>query len=454
MTNPGKNGVSLRNLNFCLILAASAVSALMIYSTFSLSSSFTALSEAVTKHHSLENDAASLIEASDYLTENVQRYVISGNRRYLENYLTEANETRRREKAVEHMSEITEASKALMKLREALGISKKLMYQEYYAMLLVLSTRPGEPVPDSLSSMTVRAEDQALSVPEKLRLAQSYVFSENYYHQKEQIRNSMSESLAEIHLITDRAEKASAASHFSEISRERWVISIQVLAIMGMILLTSYLGITPVLRAAEKIKSDSPLQESGSNEFRFLARAYNQMFRKNNHRLARLNYKASMDELTGLYNRSACELILSAMDIKSSWLLLITADFPGSEEIPAQENGGEEGATAASLKKVARALINAFRTDDYICRVGSRDFLVFMFNADKTKKLMVNKKAEMIRSQLSDDRDGVPVVPVTISCAHGSDIPDSAALMEPVSRDPNAPRRFSRAGRAFFHKIA
>lgn len=454
MTNTGKKGISLRNLNFCLILAASAVSALMIYSTFSLSSSFSALSEAVTKHHSLENDAASLMSASDYLTENAQRYVISGNRRYLDNYLTEANDTRRREKAVDHMAEITDASKALIKLREAMGVSKKLMYQEYYAMLLVLSTKPGEPVPDLLKNMSVRAEDQALSVPEKLRLAQSYVFSENYYHQKEQIRESMAESLNEIHLITDRAEKASADSHFSEISRERWVISIQVLAIMGMILLTSYLGITPVLRAAEKIKTDSPLQESGSNEFRFLARAYNQMFRKNNNRLARLNYKASLDELTGLYNRSACELILSAMDIKTAWLILVTADSPDSEEIPAQNNSGEDDASAIALKKIARALTKAFRTDDYICRIGSRDFLIFMFNADKSKELMVNKKAEIIRSQLGNTEDGLQEVPVTISCAHGSDIPDSAALMEPVSRDPNAPRRFSRAGRAFFHKIA
>ena len=224
------------------------------------------------------------------------------------------------------MAEFPAAAEALTQLKKAMNASKMLMDQEYYAMLLILSTKPGEPVPDVMKEMTLRDEDIALPDSEKRRLAEINVFSEDYYRQKELIRQGMAESLYEIHQIFDRVEQKSADSHFAEISRERWIIFIQVSGIFVMIFLTSHLGINPVLRAAAKIRANSPLQETGAMEFRFLAKAYNQMYHQFRNSLENLNYKASHDELTGAYNRSGYDLLLSAIDLKSTYVLLVDAD--------------------------------------------------------------------------------------------------------------------------------
>ena len=44
--------------------------------------------------------ARELMDASDYLTENVQRFTVLGDRQYLDDYFTEAFETRRRSRAI------------------------------------------------------------------------------------------------------------------------------------------------------------------------------------------------------------------------------------------------------------------------------------------------------------------------------------------------------------------
>ncbi len=43
------------------------------------------------------------MKASDYLTDEAQRYTVLGLRKYLDNYFTEAEETRRREQAIDAM---------------------------------------------------------------------------------------------------------------------------------------------------------------------------------------------------------------------------------------------------------------------------------------------------------------------------------------------------------------
>ena len=439
-----RRGISLKRLNLCLILLATAVSALMIYSTYSLSSSFSGLSRSIIEHRVLEDDAKILMEASDFLTENVQRYVITGDSRFMHNYLSEAYDSRRREKAVDHMAEFPAAAEALTQLKKAMNASKMLMDQEYYAMLLILSTKPGEPVPDAMKEMTLRDEDIALPDSEKRRLAEINVFSEDYYRQKELIRQGMAESLYEIHQIFDRVEQKSADSHFAEISRERWIIFIQVSGIFVMIFLTSHLGINPVLRAAAKIRANSPLQETGAMEFRFLAKAYNQMYHQFRNSLENLNYKASHDELTGAYNRSGYDLLLSAIDLKSTYVLLVDADnFKSINDTCGHDTGDRV------LKKIVKTLSANFRSDDYVCRIGGDEFVVFMVHTDIGMQQLVETKAARINRMLSDTSDGLPAVSVSIGVTHGSAISDPKEIIRHADQALYETKRNGKNGVSF-----
>ena len=78
----------------------------------------------------------------------------------------------------------------------------------------------------------------------------------------------------------------------------RIAIIIQTIGILAMIWLTTRLGINPVLKAVDRIRDDSPIPVTGANEFRYLARAYNQMYEAYKKSVERLNFKASHDELT------------------------------------------------------------------------------------------------------------------------------------------------------------
>ena len=95
----------------------------------------------------------------------------------------------------------------------------------------------------------------------------------------------------------------------------RAAVLIQALLIFCMIWLTTRLAINPVLGAVDQIKADRPIAESGSNEFRYLAKAYNKMYEKNKSNIESLSYRASHDELTGAYNRAGFDFLQANLNL-------------------------------------------------------------------------------------------------------------------------------------------
>ena len=107
MTRLGKKvkeeGVSLR-VTFVLMLIVSLIlTSFLLYTTYQANQSHQALSKATEDYIDLQEAANSLLNASDYLTEEAQCYTVLGERKHLENYFTEAEQTRRRENAIASM---------------------------------------------------------------------------------------------------------------------------------------------------------------------------------------------------------------------------------------------------------------------------------------------------------------------------------------------------------------
>ena len=59
-----------------------------------------------------KNSSSDLMRASDYLTEQMQVFTVTGNRQYLDNYFTEAKVTRRRENALQVLSQSSSRTNA------------------------------------------------------------------------------------------------------------------------------------------------------------------------------------------------------------------------------------------------------------------------------------------------------------------------------------------------------
>lgn len=418
-------GLSLRTIHIWLIVTMVVTSAIVISMTFRLTQTFLRLSEAEELHTELENAAHELMDASDYLTESVQRFTINGDMRFLEQYFTEAFESNRREEALERMNVDENTSAALQQLKEAMNHSVNLMDQEYYAMRLVVEAKGYTDYPEILDGVELSREDADLPEEQKIRRATELVLNDDYYEQKDKIRKDMHESINEVDRLMQSVKERELSTLRREIMLVCIVIVLQVISILAMVRLTSILGINPVLKAVDRIKEDSPIPETGANEFRYLAKAYNKMYSKYRISLENLNYKASHDELTGAYNRAGYDLLISGLDLESTYMMLLDVDnFKYINDTYGHETGDKV------LIKLVQVLNTIFRDDDCICRIGGDEFVVFMVHSSGMPQRLIESKIIQINEELEKTDDGLPPISISVGVVNGKNVDDVESLFE------------------------
>ena len=440
-------GISLRVVYKLLLVIAIIASSLLLYATYHSSATFYRLSDATDEFIELQKAAYELMDASDYLTESVQRFTVDGNVRFLNDYFTEAFETNRREDAIEKMSRNANSAAALQELQQAMSESVQLMDREFYAMKLVIEAKGIRNYPEILDTVELTPEDAALSEQEKMDLAQTMVLDDVYYDQKDLIRMDMRQSLEQLELLTHSTQKNSTQEMKTSLKMVRILIIIQTIGIMVMVWLTARLGINPVLQAVEKIQEDNPLPVIGAIEFRYLARTYNKMYNVYKTSIAHLNYKASHDELTEAYNRAGYDLIMSTMDIHSTYLILIDAD---NFKLVNDTYGHETGDMI--LKKITASIRNNFRSDDYICRIGGDEFIALMVHMEKEQNRLVSAKIKQINEELADTSDGLPKISVSAGVVHGSESSEPEELLRYADNALYETKRNGKNGVSFYCK--
>ena len=424
-----KQGVSLRTIHTLLIIGAVIMAGLMFFVTYDLSSSFRRLTGAAEQQIELRKAARELMDASDYLTEKVQRFTVDGNTVFMDEYFTEAFEAKHREEAISRMITGDGSYAAIEDLQEALAASVGLMNREYYAMRLVIEAKGISDYPELLEPIMLTPEDQALAPEDKMRLATKMVLDDEYYAQKDVIREKMRASLDELEQMAYSEDTSALSDLHDEIVLVRVAIILQTVGIIFMVWLTSRLGIHPVLNAVNRIKEDSPIPEVGANEFRYLARAYNKMYEVYRRSLEHLNFRASHDELTGAYNRAGYDLLLSGIDLDSTYMLLFDIDnFKGINDTYGHEIGDKV------LVKMVKTLKNNFRADDYVCRIGGDEFIVFMVHVGMEQQSLISSKIEQINREMADISDGLPPASVSVGVTHGSEAADAEALFEDTDK--------------------
>ncbi len=415
-------GVSLRTIYLVIIVITLIISGLMFYQTLKMSLSFKKLTEATDNQIVLDKAGHELMDASDYLTERVQRFAATGDKRFLDEYFKEAFENNRREEAVQKMADEPSVSAALLKLKMALDDSVSLMDTEYYAMRLVCDAEEITDIPDVLTEVELSEEDAALSPKEKKDLAISILLDDEYFETKSSIRSQMQESLYVLESLTRKTENDA----FSDVKHQmivlRIIILIQILIVVGVVWITMHLGIRPILKASKRIKEDRPIQESGANEFRYLARAYNNLNEKLNEENDRLKYMSLTDALTGVRNRMAlrysydsyydCDVTVMFMDID---------DFKTINDTCGHEEGDR------ILKETGRLLADAFG-DRNCYRYGGDEFLVI--SPSQSEKVFQDNLAKALSNSPEIMRDGeVTRIEYSIGYVH-SKLKDEHSLRE------------------------
>jgi CHASE3 domain sensor protein len=141
---------------------------------------------------SAQKAAADLQTGSDYLTEKVRSFVVTGDLGYLEQFYEEVNVTRRRENAVEALDALLpdRESPAYLALEEALNLSNALIAYENHAMCLILDIGDYDrsAVPEALQELELPQKERSMTKAEKKTAAEDLVFGEIYSDYKTRIR--------------------------------------------------------------------------------------------------------------------------------------------------------------------------------------------------------------------------------------------------------------------------
>ena len=440
-----EKGISLRVIHLYLIGIAVVLSIVMLYSTMRLSSNFKHVIDATEEHMALERSALELMDASDYLTECVQRFTINGDTHFMELYFTETFDSQRREEAVRRMQVDADATPALEMLQSAMDASLRLMEDEYYAMRLVIEAKRYTDYPGVLKDVELSPSDVGLPPSVKMRRATEIVLGDRYYTQKDQIRTDVHACLEEIEKLTSSVDNMELTALQRELNIVRVIIVLLIATILFMVWLTAYLGIDPVLQAVDRIKTDRPIPEVGANEFRYLAQAYNKMYSVYKNSIDRLNFKASHDELTGVYNRAGYDLLLSSIDLDTTYMLLIDVD---NFKVINDTYGHEVGDKA--LIRLAEVLRSSFRADDHICRIGGDEFVVFMVHSTEMQHALIESKIERINSELEKPKDGLPPISISVGIVHGSQATNTTALFEESDEAMYEAKRHGKHGYTFY----
>ena len=287
-----ERGVSLRRFSWLMLFLSAIIMAILLYTTISTVRAFDALSDATGDYIELAAAADDLMDASDYLTEEVQRYTVIGDRTHLENYFREAEGERRREHALAVMFKNAPNSPALAQLQSAMNESMDLMSREHYAMRLMLDASGDTDIPAALQKVELTEEDKALSGEEKTNKAQLLTHDADYYAQKSRIREDMQEC---VDTLTGSTQKTREEMEAKTGTSLKWMIALillQSICVFKILWLTTRLGVRPLLKAVNHIRKDEQLPVTGAQEFRYLADTYNKMYHTYKKNIESLSFKA------------------------------------------------------------------------------------------------------------------------------------------------------------------
>ena len=414
-----ENGPRLRMISVAFTVAACVAAAALFLADHSVTEGYHQMEKASSQYVAARQAASDLEVGSDYLTDRVRCFVVTGGIEYLEDYFREAEVTRRRDDALDTLEILLEGSDsaAYKSLAEALEDSNELMEREYQAMALMLASgyytsAALVKVPEAVKNTELTEEELAMTSAEQKQRAQELVFDDVYMAYKDKIRKNV--TVCTEHLIESTSEVLEAAS-----GRMDRLLSIQtgltvlllviVLAIVAFVTLQVRI---PLMHMVELMREQKVVPPAGAAELRFVTRTYNEILTENKAHQEKLAYDATHDPLTGLYNRGAYEMFMQTMDTSHIALMLVDVDkFKTVNDTYGHDIGDK------ILRRVAQTLKSRFRSVDIICRIGGDEFVVILTRVDSSMAQTVKTKILQANEFLMKEDQGLPPVSLSVGVA-------------------------------------
>ena len=258
----------------------------LVCSGYSIYRSAKVQKQAAQKKEQYVSLAEDLMEKTDFLNVQVEKFVVTGDKKYLNEYWDEVKTNCSREKIMESLSKLDLTEREYRMLGTAKETSDLLVYPETRAMKLKADSigMADSELPEEVREYILNVKEQALGKKEKGKYAEQLIFDWEYSYRKSIINDSIKRFKDAMY---ERLENELQTS----IRRTGLVIQRQMVAIGvigGLFILLHFMFYKLVLQPIEEYtnclkrqdreKKNYRLMPRGSQELQLLALHYNQLY--------------------------------------------------------------------------------------------------------------------------------------------------------------------------------
>ncbi len=421
---PGKasvNGIRIRNLNY-IFLGVLLISGVVLFIVSSrLTSGYRELIQTTDEYHRIEADARMVQAASDDLTRDAQLFVMTGRKSYLDSYFLEAQETRRRENAIDDLEKLQATDSLIELLESSVRESMNLMLLEYEAMRYAAKGYGYDisELPEEVQAVQLPAAADNMTAAELIDKAEEIAFGESYAGYKSRIRGYERQFLEKAILLMDEKQEEKRTLMEKNILIQR--IGVALILVVGVTFFFTILVMVvyPLNHAVSSISGASEITPiRGTYEIRYMSHTYNEYHRHSMELQMNLKRDAERDELTGVLNRRGYQMVIDRLKKESFPVGFLLVDVDDFKDV--NDNYGHAMGDLA-LKRVARLLVNTFRETDITSRIGGDEFTVIMSDITKENKGAVEQKINVFNQMLkTQSPDGCPPLSVSVGCVFSS----------------------------------
>lgn len=409
----GRQGPKLKRVSALIVAVALAAGVALFICDAQVNAGYARMERANERYIASSLAASEMSAGSNYLTDRVRCFTVTGDLKYLRDYFQEAEVTRRRNRALDDLENLLEGSggDAYASLARALEYSDELMEREYLAMRLTQLAfgYADSEMPPAVASLVLSEEDQALTDQDKRQKARELMFDEIYLDYKAKIQENVSRCADELHRSTSTELEDAGASLNRLLIGQTWLTVAMLLAVLCLVVFIFVQVLVPIARMVRMMRKKKMIEPSGAEELRFVARTYNEIFEENQKAHQDLTYDVMHDALTGLFNRRAYDMFVRDVDLSHAALLLIDVDdFKHVNDVYGHDGGDRV------LKRVAQLLRQSFRSVDLVCRIGGDEFAVIMTRVSSEMSGLVRRKVTQINEALHAPAD-VQTPPASLS---------------------------------------
>ncbi len=409
-------GIRITTMNFAIMAVAAVIAAVLLMATYEAVDSFMGVRSASDRYIACQHAADQFQNGSDYLSEECRLFALTGDAAHARNYSDEVEITRRRELAVEQIEEYLVEADSYRYLAEALTCSNALMEQEFYAMRLAAEVYGLDVVSLPVGIQAARLSDEHLSLDPKAQrdVVIDLLFGESYQKSKDLIRENVGSSIDA--LVDDTQSKQTRAMNATSgiLQRQRILMLAMIAFLLLYMALAYFLVALPLTKSVDRIRAHQQIPVNGAYEMRFLARTYNEMYEQHAESTEKLTYSATHDSLTGVHNRTAFDTMRRTLDESGVGVLYVDVDkFKRFNDTYGHDVGDRV------LIKVAQVLMDSFRSEDFVSRIGGDEFCVVMMRVSSKIRQLVSDKIARANEKLGRGEDGLPPISISVGVAFG-----------------------------------